>query len=126
MKRADFIEHWIVALESGQWRQAKKKLYKHTSRGDSYCCLGVACQLANMIAGKHNDLTLASDWSELLPKSMEKFLGIPSDGSFKEAIQHNGKTYHTLTELNDDGVRFKTIAKIIREQMKNKNFEKVG
>lgn len=34
------------------------------------------------------------------------------------------KQYRSLADLNDAGIKFKTIAKIIREQVVAKNFEK--
>lgn len=36
---------WIAALRSGAYKQGKGRL----RRGDSYCCLGVLCEVAGFI-----------------------------------------------------------------------------
>lgn len=121
MKRAEFIERWLDALESGKYKQARKTL-RRGKKDFHYCCLGVACELANQIAPMKFDWNEKDDWNELLPKKLSKFMGIQEDGSFKHGIWHRGTYHHSLTDLNDNGVRFPTIAKIIREQLSKKNF----
>lgn len=126
MKRTDFIENWLDALESGEYKQVRGKLWNYDQENPKYCCLGVACDVANELGIRKLDLDDADDWNEMLPKSMAKFMGIQVDGHFIESIRHRGKRYITLTGLNDSGVKFKTIARIIREQLAAKNFEKFG
>ena len=126
MKRIEFIEKWLEALESGEYKQAINALRVKAETKFvpeyRYCCLGVACDLANELGVKKIDFDTVE--KELLPKNMVKFLGITEDGSFYDNIIYRGKYYGSLTQLNDDGVKFKTIARIIREQLKDKNFEK--
>ncbi len=62
-------------------------------------------------------------WNELLPKNVVKLLKITPDGSFVNDIKYRGKVYSSLTQLNDDGVKFKAISKIIRKQFDVDNFE---
>ena len=38
-------QQWVEALRSGRYAQAKKNLRIRTSEGDSYCCLGVLCEV---------------------------------------------------------------------------------
>lgn len=124
MKRADFIEKWLEALESGEYKQIKNKLREHTSpKSYGYCCLGVACDVANKVGARRvSEDVLKKDL--MLPVNMQLLIGINDSGDFKESISYQGKKYSNLTGLNDDGVRFKTIARIIREQLAANNFEK--
>lgn len=125
MKRQELIEKWLEALESGEYKQAQSRMRKEMSKGHySYCCLGVACEVANKLRVKQLDLSLSDDWNEMLPAEMSKTLGIAVDGNFIVEIYHRGTPYTSLTDLNDNGIKFKTIAKIIREQLEKKNFAK--
>lgn len=40
---------WVAALRSGEYKQGKGKL---RTRGNTYCCLGVACAIGVVGAGK--------------------------------------------------------------------------
>ena len=40
-KQKEHLRKWVEALRSGDYKQAEGAL----SRGDSYCCLGVACDI---------------------------------------------------------------------------------
>lgn len=123
MKRAEFIEKWLEALESGEYKQAKDQLRRTVGKGYEYCCLGVACQVAREIGvRKISDDVLRNEL--ILPKSMQRLIGIDDSGDFVDAVEYRGHAYSNLTQLNDSGVKFKTIARIIREQMAKGNFEK--
>lgn len=124
MKRAKFFEKWLEYLESGKHRQIQGRLRKEDGRGGvGYCCLGLACVVANETGARRVDEDVFK-YNELLPGNMETLLGISSDGAFLEPVKHNGRYYRSLADLNDGGVRFKTIARIIREQLAAGNFEK--
>jgi len=62
--------------------------------------------------------------SALLPPTLASFMGTSNDVSFKHNILYRGSWYGSLTSLNDNGVTFKTIARIFREQSALKNIEK--
>lgn len=117
MKRKDFFELWIKALESGEYRQGKEYLL----RNEKYCCLGVACDVA---IKENARKVMEIEYEQVLPETMMYFLGIDDTGSFLTPITHRGVEYDSLAHLNDRGVKFKTIAKIIREQLAAGNFEK--
>ena len=122
MKKSEFIELWLQALESGKYKQAKNALVREDNKDVRYCCLGVACVVSNINKVRTIDLQDRDD--ELMPNILAKFLGIVQDGRFEVPVYHNGNFYNSLTELNDRGVRFKSIAKIIRENWEVKNFSK--
>lgn len=58
-----FKEKWIAALRSGEYQQAKGKLFD----GIGYCCLGVACVI--------NGVPLPRDSSETIPIGT---MGVPA------------------------------------------------
>lgn len=124
MKRAELIEKWLKALESGEYHQAQGALsVNYGEWNQSFCCLGVACVVAkNNGIEKVTDRIIESQTA--LPSLLAKRLGISNLGTFIKSIRYRGRTYSDLTQLNDGGVRFKTIARIIREQLAAKNFKK--
>lgn len=108
MRRKDFdrdkfiLETWPEALESGEYKQAKERLYDQTDEG--YCCLGVACKLLNDMR-----LLKKADWIDetQLPWGVVELLGIGSSGDHKRSNE-------SLANDNDRGKSFKQIAKLIR------------
>lgn len=124
MKREKFIELWLEALESGKYKQTKDRLREQKAPGRyAYCCLGVACDVANKV-GARRVREGVLDESSMLPNNMQSLIGIDYSGSFEEEVHYRGGVYANLTQLNDAGVNFKAIARIIREQMAKGNFQK--
>lgn len=122
MKRSDFFELWIVALESGEDRQGKGMLTMIVGNKQFYCCLGVACRV-----GVKNGLKVPSfENLHYLPDYMQRFLGVNEQAWFIEPVRYRGRDYDSLAQMNDHGLRFKTIARIIREQLELGNFQKNG
>ena len=118
MKRADRIEQGCQALESGKYKQTRYRLRETDDKGnESFCCLGVFCDLNGV------DIDVETNGERLNVKMM-RLLGINSLGQFEDAIKYRGSWFGSLASLNDSGVRFKTIARIIREQLKAGNFRK--
>ncbi len=89
------IKNWIEMLESGQFTQTIGLLKNDILSEDSYCCLGVACELyatevggfwdnINWFYADENDCKL-----QTLPSLVREWLGIDKD------IQD------TLTIMND-------------------------
>ncbi len=62
-KQTEMWRKWIKALESGKYRQAQGLLRKtDESRGDAFCCLGVACDIVKKdVKGKWNGDTFEFD-----------------------------------------------------------------
>lgn len=98
---------WIAALESGEFKQTKGRL--HNARSGGFCCLGVACEISGL--GKWdkraNFVTREQVSYEELPYVVQSWLGL--------AKPLGGFNSNSLANINDEGKRFKTIARIIRE-----------
>ena len=118
MKKSEFIELWLQALESGKFRQGKSLLWQ---KGNKYCCLGVACVVAQETGVRQ--IEIEKDYDEFLPVTLANFLNITTAGSFKDIVTYNGSDFLNLADMNDEGVTFKEIANVIREQIKAKNFK---
>jgi hypothetical protein len=111
---------WVKALRSGKYKQTRFCLRDEVD--DSYCCLGVLCDL---YAKEHKDAKWKDDMgdigfiaskgsnfeSRVLPKKVTQWAGINSIGKLN-------KPHASLIELNDDcKYSFKKIAKVIEEQL---------
>jgi hypothetical protein len=107
---------WCAALRSGNYRQGQKML----RAGDSYCCLGVLCDLAVRagILGEPVLLTTGDEdeqwWyydsrCDYLPGAVKEWAGLPD--SNPEVRFRGEKTW--LAEINDSGCTFAEIADVI-------------
>ena len=92
---------WISALRSGKYKQGKKKLRV----GDSYCCLGVACEVLGIEGVKDPEgYYCYSNLFAVAPMRVVEALGLINEvGS-----RNDGST--NLTRLNDEGKTFEEIA----------------
>jgi hypothetical protein len=104
MTRLELIKNWIAELRSGNRKQYKNQLKKD----ESYCCLGVLCDLYDnskwnynlySINGKDNDLNYP-------PPEITDFIGTNKD------------FIRILGRYNDEGKTFPEIADIIEENFK--------
>lgn len=122
----------VKALESGAYAQTTNTLIKQGKNFDRFCCLGVAC---NIYALDHNKewtfveaagfpkgtkIGLFFKQEELPPKSVVKYFGFDgNEGELPVMLQYKikGKIRESsnLIGLNDHGVSFKKIAKVIRK-----------
>lgn len=108
--RAEVYKLWLAALRSGKYRQATDALRKTRKGHNSFCCLGVLCDLArkdggpNWVIQPQNDHNEGDNATFLhctgdLPENVREFMGITHG-------QQEG-----LIDLNDqDKARFGTIA----------------
>ena len=111
---------WVKALKSGKYKQAKNYL----CAGGRHCCLGVLCELYNKEMKKNNKKTLSKTTVSIetnhKPKNVEQFgkdvSVLPNKvqkwAGMKTAVGYLPNHRH-LADLNDSGVKFKRIAKII-------------
>lgn len=130
---------WIDRLRHGGLTQATGRLHRNKNDKDSYCCLGVACELfrenypdklkrvrhedAEISPGRENDHdkyinldTGAIDVS-ILPLNVCRWLNIYSSGLIKnEAVNTECKGYSSLVSLNDNAeYTFAQIADVIEK-----------
>ena len=101
-------ERWLCALESGRYAQGAGRL----KLGFTYCCLGVACQVAKLEFdgdGYHYD---NSSSQGVLPHGFWQKLGLKDE-------KGTNPEYGTLVQMNDSGYSFKQIAAAIRQNPAN-------
>ncbi|WP_159795746.1 hypothetical protein [Puerhibacterium puerhi] len=129
-------EEWLEALRSGKYKQARSAL--HDTRTDSYCCLGVLCD----IAAKHG----VGGWDTKRPAG-DKLVYVDPDGMVGYGFPPEGVvdwahggyrpteeepepfgvpapspdadgTFVNLWELNDNyGFTFEQIADVIEKNL---------
>lgn len=107
----EIAKKWVAALRSGEYKQGKGQLRDTENR---FCCLGVLCNLHAQahprIAAKQRDKDAYMTSTGILPQEVMDWAGM----SDPRGQLPNG---NLLTELNDVGMRFKTIAKIIEQNV---------
>lgn len=113
MKRS-IARKWAQALESGEYKQCKGKLRE----GDSFCCLGVLC---NLHAQEHPEIAVEQTKTfsyigetGILPEEVQAWAGMFTRKGTREDGLPN------LAELNDYYDKsFPEIAKVIRKEWKS-------
>lgn len=105
----DNARKWIAALRSGEFRQGRGQL----RRDNSYCCLGVACELYRRENGgewRHlgNGRFSFFDVAGLLPNEVQCWLGLRRCDGF-----YGGSS---LVGGNDGGYSFAEIADLIESE----------
>jgi len=123
------IRKWVTALRSGEYQQVKR----HLSLNGSYCCLGVACELAiaNGVGVKRTAVaSIRADGDDdtyvnydggmsYMPNSVRKWLGIDcGDPVLTEKIDESGfKSPVTASDMNDrEDKTFAEIADAIEQK----------
>lgn len=109
-------EQWLQALESGNYKQGKRKL---RSIGDEYCCLGVACDLLQSPVFEGKDCYVyCGSMGEM---TEYKKLGLRDKvGSFVKCFKMpTGRHCFSLAGCNDFGMSFVEIAAYIRANPEN-------
>jgi hypothetical protein len=108
-QRVKLVLEWLAALESGRYRQGKNRL--HLLEDDSYCCLGVACDLFAKRFGveRHpfEDYERFDGIAGVLPVVLCDAIGLSS-------ISGRVAIGDCLSERNDSGETFPQIAAFIR------------
>ena len=128
----DIKKQWVSALRSGKYRQGRKVLH---SSYNTYCCLGVLCELAresgvkiDYVEGYEGALPRIFYDNEAyeLPPSVREWAGVENSNPavtapspFRDTDEEGNVVIErtSLAELNDDGATFEAIAQIIEEQL---------
>lgn len=108
---------WTDALRSGEYEQGKFSLCKVSPiRGESYCCLGVACEVYQKHIGgltihQYDSVRTYQGSAVSLPGIVAEWLDITTCGSM-ETEDWDGS--RSLVNLNDwKGLTFSDIADVI-------------
>ena len=123
--KVEIMRIWVKALRSRRYRQGRSVLHKTQDHGQTFCCLGVLCDLAHrMGAVRRSPLRMAFGWDKVaygkngdtteLPLEVKEWAGMKSTiGKFhfpsKPGVPKN------LMSQNDDGRTFTQIADSIEE-----------
>jgi len=102
---------WIEALESGEYKQCRRKLYDPKAKG--FCCLGVACVI--------NGVPITSRYYQRNGGANNLFSTAKTEAVMRKLHLRNGlgcgfKNRDSLVVLNDEGKSFKDIAQILRKE----------
>lgn len=122
-------KQWIRALRSGKYKQTRGALHK----GEGFCCLGVACDLAvqagvvRTVKKDGMEVGVAYDGLEVkatydgciavLPPRVMKWLRLRTPNGMSRSL-----ALPSLTKMNDQGKSFSEIADFI-EQHPNELFQ---
>lgn len=128
-------DRWIEALESGKFPQTHRTL----ADANGYCCLGVLCEVALEDEIVTKELHVGDEGifyyegengfaSAMLPEDVWMWAGLPDENPYvlvKDVVRVIGheipdfetsiSSSVTLATLNDRGLSFEEIAKVIRE-----------
>lgn len=141
--KKEIAKKWVKALRSKKYRQARGVLkVKNRTGRTSHCCLGVLCELYQAEQKKTGkpalptqnvnaaeiaptiDFPATSRICEFdlmaltLPAKVRRWAGMICDaGSFRGdfMLAHRNSNYVSLSEMNDAGCKFSTIADVIEE-----------
>ena len=107
---------WIDSLCSGEYKQGTGAL--HDNMEDTYCCLGVLCQLAvnagaDVSVQEVGAVTEYNETGAYPPPPVVAWAGL----SQPDPVVYIGAQQKTLAALNDEGQTFEEIANIIEEQL---------
>ena len=117
---------WVKALRSGKYKQEREVLHNTTYVMESFCCLGVLCDLyqQDRRSKKKKMLDVENKWSHVtydgadtyLPDAVREWAGMKTNhGSWD-----NNKVDLNLVYLNDEKRNsFKTIASVIEKNVEN-------
>jgi hypothetical protein len=100
-------QKWVDALRSRKYQQAQG----HLRNGDSFCCLGVACDISGIGTWTEYGYTINHYGNNnLLPKEVRNWLGL-KDNAGGHDIGTPQATH--LAWENDHGTTFEQIADVI-------------
>jgi len=108
-EKFEFAKKWVSALRSGMYRQGRRSMYDPVR--DCYCCLGVACAVANpeltgsRLIEKYWKANPDLACTTFLPVEVEKMLPL------------HPITLGDFAGMNDNGESFLEIADKIEERL---------
>lgn len=124
---------WLEALRSGKYEQTTGKLCEKNGDFEGYCCLGVLTDLyvkeglgkweQRIFTSGHKspECFLSGDFSfgpnvSQLAEEVRNWAGLEDTNPTISTVQVDG-VHRYLSELNDEGESFSTIADLIEERL---------
>jgi len=116
IKTPEIKKAWVTALRSGEFKQGKGQL--HNRETDTYCCLGVLCEIAvksgvNVKQEWMGDCKMFDGHFGTLPPAIREWSGLEQGGA--RVWIHDRPLM--LTDQNDNYATFEEIADAIEEQL---------
>ena len=118
-KPLPYFNEWVDALDSGNYLQTSGRLCTYNPNAEtSYCCLGVLSKVQGLLNSPRDDNYNEYYLSTNNPNySFFGYNGVFSFGI--KVICSTGEEITTLSELNDQGLTFLQISKVIKEIWKS-------
>jgi hypothetical protein len=109
--KPDIKEKWITALESGEYRKGKG----HLRSGDSFCCLGVLCDL-------YHKETNNGEWKRIDPSGnvyyfLNNGMYLPDVVCDWAGVIWTAGHVDTLANINDTTIGFDEVIKRIKDTL---------
>lgn len=105
----------VAALRSGDFKQGRENL----CRDGRFCCLGVACNIANLEYEESDGLVAYSGfYTAVLPPKAQSIYGFCGDvGERRDGsrLRIGMRSFTSLADANDRGVTFAEIADYIEQ-----------
>lgn len=119
MKR-EVMEKWVNALRHGNYEQTygalREEIDPAAMPGEyAYCALGVLCDLyvKEQCAGDWGSLCRPKRYGETPPSAVIEWAGLVSNDP---DVRTEDDSHDSISELNDGGEDFCTLASLIEEQ----------
>lgn len=119
----EIAEKWAADLEANADKQGRHCLHYKKDGKDLFCCLGRLCELA-IADGVQVKVSVSESFERphfsygnnklQLPHEVKQWAGMKDNDAKAALTKKSDKVW--LSKLNDDGVTFPEIAKLIREQ----------
>lgn len=135
-------DRWLKALRSGEFPQSRNSLHRVEASADipaGFCCLGVLCEIAvqdEVVTKELHEFGVAETYGDghvaFLPEEVVSWAGLSAFSDSDQGptfrlrevddllteeefhiVRQMSLSHVTVVDLNDNGVSFDTIAKVI-------------
>ncbi len=107
------LNEWVAALRSGKYKQGQGYM---RSRNDTYCCLGVLCEIEG-VQWAPDKQCYGYYTKDRRSASLHLYFGdsgVSMEGDISPCSVHDGvNVYNFLTGMNDAGLPFHDIATVL-------------
>lgn len=118
------LRKWVAALRSGEFRQGRNRLFNAgdylAEEPESYCCLGVVCEIMEREGTVEPDPHDGRHWREraVLPQSAMKWLGVMLDNPIIGVDPKHGGALNAATANDHYDWTFDQIADQVETHFK--------
>lgn len=99
----EFATKWVEALRSGKYRQGKGRL----KNNDSYCCLGVACEISGATERQINHYAYIPKRSTVnVPTLLKSGCGVKGLICTISTMNDSGNTFLEIADWIEQNIEF--------------------